>query len=149
MRCLAVCQTELAIRMLDEILLPGFEIEFIVENRPVARRLHDAGIDVIAGDPRHIDTWVKADLTPGTCVVVEDNGRVGGVGSAIAQALRDAGVTTPVRDYGIPQRFLDHAKRPKILSDVGLTGQSLAREIAGIVAALDTTAAHQIVIDRH
>jgi 1-deoxy-D-xylulose-5-phosphate synthase len=57
-------------------------------------------------------------------------------------------VTTPVRDYGIPQRFLEHAKRPKILSDVGLTGQSLAREIAGIVAALDTPAAHQIVIDR-
>jgi hypothetical protein len=58
MRCLAVCQDELVIRMLDEILLPGFEIEFIVENRPVARRLHDAGIDVIAGDRRLIDTWV-------------------------------------------------------------------------------------------
>ena len=43
MRCLAVCQDELVIRMLDEILLPGFEVEFIVENRPVARRLHEAG----------------------------------------------------------------------------------------------------------
>ena len=29
--------------MLDEILLPSFEVEFIVENRPLARRLHDAG----------------------------------------------------------------------------------------------------------
>ena len=44
MRCLAVCQDELVIRMLDEILLPGFEVEFIVESRPLARRLHDAGI---------------------------------------------------------------------------------------------------------
>ena len=44
MRCLAVCQDELVIRMLDEILLPGFEVEFIVENRPLARRLHDAGV---------------------------------------------------------------------------------------------------------
>ena len=45
MRCLAVCQDELVIRMLDEILLPGFEVEFIVESRPLARRLHDAGVN--------------------------------------------------------------------------------------------------------
>ena len=60
MRCLAVCQDELVIRMLDEILLPGFEVEFIVEHRPLARRLHDAKVAVTAGDPRRTDTWVKA-----------------------------------------------------------------------------------------
>jgi nanoRNase/pAp phosphatase (c-di-AMP/oligoRNAs hydrolase) len=77
--------------MLDEILLPGFEIQFIVENRPLARRLHDAGIDVVVGDPRHIDTFVKADLTPGTCVIVEDNGRRSP--RKILEAVRDAGGT--------------------------------------------------------
>ena len=61
MRCLAVCQDELVIRMLDEILLPGFEVEFIVESRPLARRLHDAGVTVTAGDPRRTDTFLKAD----------------------------------------------------------------------------------------
>jgi nanoRNase/pAp phosphatase (c-di-AMP/oligoRNAs hydrolase) len=91
MRCLAVCQDELVIRMLDEILLTGFEIEFIVENRPLARRLHDAGVDVVVGDPRHIDTFVKADLTPGTCVIVEDNGRRSP--RKILEAVRDAGGT--------------------------------------------------------
>src|SRR5690606_37355330 len=75
MRCLAVCQTELAIRMLDHILLPSFEVEFLVESKPLARRLHDAGLSVSAGDIRRTDTYVKADLTPGTCVVVEDTGR--------------------------------------------------------------------------
>ena len=30
MRCLAVCQDELVVRMLGEILMPGFEIQFIV-----------------------------------------------------------------------------------------------------------------------
>jgi nanoRNase/pAp phosphatase (c-di-AMP/oligoRNAs hydrolase) len=75
MRCLAVCQTELAIRMLDEILLPSFEVEFLVESKPLARRLHEAGLNVTAGDLRRTDTYLKADLTPGTCVVVEDNGR--------------------------------------------------------------------------
>ena len=55
MRCLAVCQTELAIRMLDEILLPSFEVEFLVESKPIARRLHDAGMQVMAGDLRRTD----------------------------------------------------------------------------------------------
>jgi len=89
MRCLAVCQDELVIRMLDEILLPGYEVEFIVESRAVARRLHDAGVNVVAGDPRRTDTYLKADLSPGTCVIVEDNGRRSL--KKILEAVRDAG----------------------------------------------------------
>ena len=91
MRCLAVCQTELAIRMLDEILLPSFEVEFLVESKPIARRLHDAGMQVTAGDLRRTDTYLKADLTPGTCVVVEDNGRRSL--KKLLEAIWDAGGT--------------------------------------------------------
>src|SRR3954471_5440998 len=91
MRCLAVCQTELAIRMLDEILLPSFEVEFLVESKPIARRLHDAGMAVVAGDLRRTDTYLKADLTPGTCVVVEDTGRKSL--KKVLEAIWDAGGT--------------------------------------------------------
>jgi nanoRNase/pAp phosphatase (c-di-AMP/oligoRNAs hydrolase) len=91
MRCLAVCQDELVIRMLDEILMPAFEVEFIVENRPLARRLHDAGVPVVAGDPRRTDTFLKADIGPGTCVIVADNGRRSP--RRILQAVTDAGGT--------------------------------------------------------
>src|SRR4029453_15354418 len=91
MRCLAVCQDELVIRMLDEILLPGFEVEFIVENRPLARRLSEAGVHVTPGDPRRMDTFVKADLGPSTCVIIEDNGRRSP--KRIVEAVRDAGST--------------------------------------------------------
>jgi nanoRNase/pAp phosphatase (c-di-AMP/oligoRNAs hydrolase) len=91
MRCLAVCQDELVIRILDEILLPNFDVEFIVENRPAARRLHEAGVHVIAGDPRRTDTFLRADLGPGACVVVEDNGRRSP--RKILEAVRDAGGT--------------------------------------------------------
>ncbi|MBI2187613.1 MAG: DHH family phosphoesterase [Acidobacteria bacterium] len=91
MRCLAVCQTELVIRMLHEILLPSFEVEFLVESKPVARRLHEARLNVTAADPRRTDTYLRADLTPGTCVVVEDNGRRSL--KKILEAIRDAGGT--------------------------------------------------------
>jgi len=77
--------------MLDEILLPGFEVEFIVESKPSARRLHDAGVHVVSGDPRRTDTYLKADLTPGTCVIIEDNGRRSL--KKILESVRDAGGT--------------------------------------------------------
>src|SRR5215468_3611957 len=77
--------------MLDEILLPGFEVEFIVESKPAARRLHDAGIHVVSGDPRRTDTYLKADLTPGTCVIIEDNGRRSL--KKVLESVRDAGGT--------------------------------------------------------
>jgi nanoRNase/pAp phosphatase (c-di-AMP/oligoRNAs hydrolase) len=91
MRCLAVCQGELVIRMLDEILLPGFEVEFIVESRSLAKRLHEAGINATFGDPRRADTFVKADLGPSTCVIIEDNARR--TLKKILQAVRDASGT--------------------------------------------------------
>jgi nanoRNase/pAp phosphatase (c-di-AMP/oligoRNAs hydrolase) len=91
MRCLAVCQDELVVRILDEILLPGFEIEFIVETRPLARRLHESGVQVTFGDARRTDTFLKAGLGPSTCVIVEDNGRRNL--KKVLEAIRDAGST--------------------------------------------------------
>jgi nanoRNase/pAp phosphatase (c-di-AMP/oligoRNAs hydrolase) len=91
MRCLAVCQSELVIRMLDEILLPSFEVDFIVESKPLARRLHEAGTSVIAADPRRTDTYLKADVTPGTCVIIEDSGRRSL--RKVVESIRDAGGT--------------------------------------------------------
>ncbi len=89
MRCLAVCQDELVIRMLDEVLLPGFDVEFVVEARPLARRLHEAGVAVAIGDPRRTDTYLKLDLGPSTCVLIEDNGRRSL--RKVIEAVRDAG----------------------------------------------------------
>jgi 1-deoxy-D-xylulose-5-phosphate synthase len=66
--------------------------------------------------------------------VVEDNSRVGGVGDAVARLLRDGQVDVPVRTFGIPQAFLDHAKRADILDDIGLTPQGLARDITAAIA---------------
>jgi nanoRNase/pAp phosphatase (c-di-AMP/oligoRNAs hydrolase) len=90
-RVLAICQDELVIRSLDEVLLPSFEVEFLVESKPLARRLHDAGIEVFAADPRRVDTYLKEDVSPNTCFIVEDNGRRSI--KKILDAVRDAGGT--------------------------------------------------------
>jgi 1-deoxy-D-xylulose-5-phosphate synthase len=99
----------------------------------VAQRLEAHGFGVTVVDPR----WVKpvdpqlVELAKGFGLVatIEDNGRAGGCGTMIAQALRDAGVETPFRDFGVPQEFLEHAKRAAVLQAIGLTGQEVAREI--------------------
>jgi 1-deoxy-D-xylulose-5-phosphate synthase len=104
----------------------------------VATRLQAQGFGVTVVDPR----WVKP-VDPKLIelagkhkfvVTIEDNGRAGGCGAAISQALRDAGVTTPVRDFGIPQQFLEHAKRAAVLTEIGLTGQGLARDVIEMIA---------------
>jgi len=79
-------------------------------------------------------------------VCIEDNGIVGGVGSVLLQTLNDAGVDTPVRLHGIPQRFLDHAKRANILESIGLTAQPIARAIVEDVTALEPRVPSQQVI---
>ena len=53
-----------------------------------------------------------------------------------AAAQRRAG-GHPFRQHGIPQEFLDHAKRDAILERIGLTAQALARGIVEDVTALD------------
>jgi 1-deoxy-D-xylulose-5-phosphate synthase len=104
-----------------------------------AERLADQGIGVTVLDPR----WVKpldpalpdAARQHGLVVTVEDNGRVGGFGDAVARLLRDEDVDTPVRTFGLPQEFLEHGERADLLEDAGLAPQHIARVITELVAS--------------
>ncbi|GAA1373994.1 1-deoxy-D-xylulose-5-phosphate synthase [Streptomyces beijiangensis] len=107
----------------------------------IAELLNKQGITTTVVDPR----WVKPvdeALPPlaeqhRVVVTVEDNSRAGGVGSAVSQALRDASVDVPLRDFGIPSRFLDHATRKEVMAEIGLTAPDIARQVTGLVAKLD------------
>ncbi|GAB2933076.1 1-deoxy-D-xylulose-5-phosphate synthase [Streptomyces sp. NPDC058869] len=107
----------------------------------IADLLDAQGISSTVVDPR----WVKPvdeALAPlaerhRVVVTVEDNSRAGGVGSAVSQALRDAGADVPLRDFGIPPVFLDHASRGEVMTEIGLTAPDIARQVTGLVAKLD------------
>ena len=108
----------------------------------VAERLAAQGIGVTVVDPRWVKPFDPAILDLARehrlVVSVEDNGITGGCGSVLLQMVNQARVETPVRLHGIPQRFLDHAKRAKILDEIGLSPQALARSIVEDVTALDS-----------
>lgn len=74
-------------------------------------------------------------------ITVEDNGVVGGCGSRLAQELRQHDVFTPLREFGIEQRFLDHGSRAEVLEEVGLTPQRIARFAVEAIARADQNAA--------
>jgi 1-deoxy-D-xylulose-5-phosphate synthase len=105
----------------------------------VADRLAGAGIEATVVDPR----WVKP-VNPGLVtlarahtrvVTIEDNGRAGGIGSAVALALADAGVAVPVQVFGLPQEFLPQGKRETLLVANGLGAKDIARAVTEAFAA--------------
>ena len=104
----------------------------------VADRMADQGIGVTVVDPlwvKPLDEALIAEAAEhGVVAVVEDNGRTGAVGDAVARLLRDHDVDVPVRTFGIDQEFLSHAKREHILQQQGLTPQELARKLTETVS---------------
>jgi 1-deoxy-D-xylulose-5-phosphate synthase len=104
----------------------------------ISARLAAQGVGVLVVDPR----WVKpltrdlVDLARRAriVVVVEDGMRAGGVGSAVRDLLGASGADTPVRTFGVPERFLDHGKRADVLAECGLTPQDISRSIIEDIA---------------
>ena len=103
-----------------------------------AGKLTEAGVSATVVDP----CWVKpvdpalVELATGygLVAVIEDNGVVGGVGSAVAQAMREARLNVPVELFALPQRFLDHADRKELLAEAGLTPADISQTVITALA---------------
>jgi 1-deoxy-D-xylulose-5-phosphate synthase len=98
-----------------------------------ADAVRQAGYTVRVIDPRWVQPVspeiIELARSAGLVVTVEDGVVAGGVGSRVAQALRDAGVDTPTREIGVPVVFPDHGKVADVRVAVGLTVQDVGRRI--------------------
>jgi 1-deoxy-D-xylulose-5-phosphate synthase len=114
----------------------------------VGERLADQGIGVTVIDP----VWalpvnpalLRLAKDHELVITIEDNGVVGGCGARLAQEMRFAEVATPVREFGIPQEFLEHGSRAELLTEVGLTAQDIARYAVEAVARADGSLDHPV-----
>jgi 1-deoxy-D-xylulose-5-phosphate synthase len=58
-------------------------------------------------------------------VTVEENAVMGGAGSAVNECLAAAGLTVPVLNLGLPDRFIEHGGREELLAGCGLNGPGI------------------------
>ena len=62
-------------------------------------------------------------------VAVEEGCTMGGAGSAVAEALAEAGIVKPLLILGLPDRFIDHGDPAALLASVGLDSHGIAASI--------------------
>jgi 1-deoxy-D-xylulose-5-phosphate synthase len=98
-----------------------------------AERLADQGIGVTVVDPRWIlpvpGELIGLAAQHRLVVSMEDSGRHGGFGWALAAALRDSDVDVPLRDLGVPNEFHAQGTRSEVFVRLGLTAQDVARRV--------------------
>ena len=109
-----------------------------------AEELAGRGVGVTVVDPRWVlpvpEVLTELAAQHRMVVTVEDSGRHGGFGSALAAKLRDDEVDVAMRDLAVPQRYLPHASRDEVLADIGLTADGVAGKIAAWIGSAVTVA---------
>ncbi|MER6401702.1 transketolase C-terminal domain-containing protein [Kitasatospora sp. NPDC001603] len=106
-----------------------------------AQKLTARGLGVTVVDPR----WVKPvppeviSLADGFRLIgtVEENTLVGGMGTAVTQALSKAGIRQAVCTFGLPEGFLKYGSRPDVLAFSGLTPHYIADRLMNILLATE------------
>ena len=111
----------------------------------VAQSLNATVVNMRWAKPLDTDLLLQIAASHEALVTVEEGALMGGAGSAVLEALQDAGVTVPVLRLGVPDVFTDHGDPVKILSQLGLDAagieQSIRQRFAPIITAEAITSA--------
>ncbi|MBU3715491.1 MAG: 1-deoxy-D-xylulose-5-phosphate synthase [Candidatus Nanopelagicaceae bacterium] len=99
-----------------------------------AAQAYREGVGVTVIDPRWvrplpISTLARMSDRYSHIVVIEDGIKSGGISSALSDAFRELDIAIPIHSIGIPVDFFEHSKRNQILEDLGITVQSVARQL--------------------
>ncbi|MBN2022829.1 MAG: 1-deoxy-D-xylulose-5-phosphate synthase [Pirellulales bacterium] len=91
--------------------------------------------------PLDVDTILEAVRAARFVLTVEEGTLMGGFGSAVLEAVGDAGYpSSHIHRLGVPDRFIEHGSRRELLADLGL-------DAPGIVRACHEAAAKAALVD--
>ncbi len=78
-----------------------------------------------------LDETLVLELAAGhrLLVTVEENAVAGGAGSAVAELLAREGVSVPLLQLGLPDRFVEHGERGELLAACGLDPAGIAEQV--------------------
>lgn len=99
-----------------------------------ARRLAEDGIGVrvlYCHTVKPLDTpaVIAAARATGRLVTVEDHSTIGGLGSAVAEALADAGIGVALRRLGVPDVYAPIGYAPELYAHFGLDADGIERAL--------------------
>ena len=105
-----------------------------------ANALNTTVVNMRWAKPLDTELLLQVAASHDALVTVEEGALMGGAGSAVLEALQDAGVILPVLRLGVPDVFTDHGDPGKIMSMLGL-------DSAGIEASVRQRFTHLLVTD--
>ena len=73
-------------------------------------------------------------------VTVAENACMGGAGSAVQESLAAQGITLPVLQLGLPDRFSEHGETKALLSECGLDSGAIIRAVENRCTDMDCMA---------
>ena len=118
-----------------KILAIGEMVPHAVE---AAKILGEKGIKVSVVNMRFVcplDTGLLDEIgkTGKPIVTVEENSIAGGFGSAIMEYYSEKGLSPKITMMGIPNKFIEHAKRSRLLEICGLDSHSIAETVRKVI----------------
>ncbi len=125
-----------------DVIRRGSDVALLGVGRMVA--VCEAAADLLAGKgvsasvvnarwvkPLDLETVSWAATSHRLVVTVEENTGVGGFGGAVCESLADLGLDAPVLRLAVPDCFVTHGAMNRLLSDVGLTPESVSAAVLG------------------
>ena len=88
--------------------------------KAIAEKLDATLINMRFVKPLDRDAIVTAAGTHASLVTVEENALAGGAGSGVNETLAASGITVPVLNIGLDDRFIEHGTREQCLEKAGL-----------------------------
>lgn len=119
-----------------------------------ASQAYREGVGVTVVDPRWvkplpIDAIAKMADRYSQVVVIEDGISHGGIASSLSEFFRDREIDIPIHSIGVPLDFYEHAKRAQLLDEMGITAQSVSRQLVTWFSKRATREATQLRVDEN
>ena len=122
----------IAILAFGTLLYPALE---------AAERLNATVVNMRWAKPLDVDLLRQVAAGHEALVTLEEGAIMGGAGSAVAEALADAGLVLPLLQLGLPDRFIEHGDPARLLALEGLDAAGIERSIRRRFGALVGAAA--------
>ncbi|MCB1736565.1 MAG: 1-deoxy-D-xylulose-5-phosphate synthase [Gammaproteobacteria bacterium] len=100
--------------------------------REAGEELDATVVDMRFVKPLDEDMIRKVSASHDLLITVEENAVAGGAGSAVNEFLAAQGIRTPIGNFGLPDRFIDHGAHSSLLADCGLDAKGIVAQIKGL-----------------